>query len=939
MSKSILKKTDKDFLKKEVKDYGQLVNLMADNPYKYGEEFLNQYDTDRWFDNQYKDLVIESKSLKRDEDQLLAQYDELIKNPTSPEQEAQIKNKINSLDERKNILKSKYDDLGRLNDKLKVSSAVYYKKKEKQGNTIGLISNSLVKGAFNLAKAEASITADIMPYVLPEGSIMPDVQKAKLKASGMSENEIKDYASKQLRREILPQIEKGLTDLVSFGTTDEYLQSKDRTDLEKVAMFLSESIGTALSGGGNPALQKVAFFTQSYNAIEDEMSSSQFDGLNQFEKKLISVPYAMTIGALENIGFKFTTGATKSPLFNKLVNNIVFRTFSNLPKDASATLIQNELKRNTAAMLANAGLRIVGGALVEGAVEGTQQLDEIAIKNISNAITDKDYFQDVPDITTAKGINQAIGAAATDAYYGALGGLIMSAGSESISAIRDGYSNRKSDDDFAIFSNSLKDNNLRSSIESDIKSKIVSGDITKEEAKAQIESMNKSYSILQSIPDNLSLRDQRDSFNLILEKQKIQKETEGKDPALVAAQTNRINEINNELKTISENAVQKQTTGEVPVQPEATVGREMEEGKPQAEPQGVTEEGQVAAKEEVDQYIANMGAEARIGSTINPIMDKMSNAEYINDNDIDNAIEKIFNEVDSLDKSDYSAETKAALSEKLLNIAEKLDNYEFRTKTETVATTKAGAAKSTRRASEAVQKITAEKYFNGVNATVNGQEVTLVDRNGRVEATMPNGDVVVLDTPTMQIAEDGFEFDDSDALVAVNITDRLGNKTRITGDQALDFAIRDRENKIGVVEQADFDTVYQEVERRYVKEAPKKKVEKEATVAAAKAEPVDVEDEVRKLEELLKRDDPNFQLDSEITQEEKKEELVSKAIEKMSESDINDISEEAFDAEFPSPDVKTYPIEVKENSELANKLKRIHHPLAIVISVSLKGFQ
>ena len=93
-----------------------------------------------------------------------------------------------------------------------------------------------------MAKAEASITADIMPYVLPEGSIMPDVQKAKLKASGMSENEIKDYASKQLRREILPQIEKGLTDLVSFGTTDEYLQSKDRTDLEKVAMFLSESI-------------------------------------------------------------------------------------------------------------------------------------------------------------------------------------------------------------------------------------------------------------------------------------------------------------------------------------------------------------------------------------------------------------------------------------------------------------------------------------------------------------------------------------------------------------------------------------------------------------------------------------------------------------------------------------------------------------------------
>lgn len=624
MSKSILKKTDKDFLKKDVKDYGQLVNLMADNPYKYGEEFLNQYDTDRWFDNQYRELVIESKSLKRDEEELLKQYDQVINNSTGPEQEAELKNKINSLDERKNILKSKYNDIGKLNEKLKVSSAVYYKNKEKQGNTLGLISKSFMKGAFNMEKALAGTAADIMPYVLPEGSLMPDVQREQLKASGMSDTEIKDYASKQLRKQIIPEIEKGLSDLVSFGTTDEYIQSKDRNDLEKVASFLSESIGTAASAGGNPALQKIAFFTQSYNGIEDEMNSSQFDGLSQFEKKLIAVPYGLTIGALENLGFKFTTGATKNPLFNKLVNNIVFRTFSNLPKDASATLMQSELKRNSLAMITNAGLKIVGGALVEGGVEGLQQLDEIAIKNISNAITDKDYFQNVPDITTAKGINQAIGAAATDAYYGVLGGLIMSAGSESVSAIREGYSNRKSDDDFAIFSNSLKDNNLRSSVESDIKSKIVSGDITKEEAKAQVESMNKSYSILQSIPNNLNIRDQRESFNLILEKQKIQKETQGKDPALVTAQTDRINEINDELKNISKNAVQVETTGEVPLQPEARVGEEMVQGESKTEPQGVTEEGQ--AVQEVESLRAKEQDEIKA---------KLPNAEYKADGKID----------------------------------------------------------------------------------------------------------------------------------------------------------------------------------------------------------------------------------------------------------------------------------------------------------------
>jgi len=40
-------------------------------------------------------------------------------------------------------------------------------------------------------------------------------------------------------------------------------------------------------------------------------------------------------------------------------------------------------------------------------------------------------------------------------------------------------------------------------------------------------------------------------------------------------------------------AVQKQTAGKVPVQPGATVSQEVAQGEPQAEPQGVTEEGQV----------------------------------------------------------------------------------------------------------------------------------------------------------------------------------------------------------------------------------------------------------------------------------------------------------------------------------------------------------
>jgi hypothetical protein len=46
-----------------------------------------------------------------------------------------------------------------------------------------------------------------------------------------------------------------------------------------------------------------------------------------------------------------------------------------------------------------------------------------------------------------------------------------------------------------------------------------------------------------------------------------------------------------EQQTIIDNAVQKQTTSEVPVQPEARVGEEVAEGAPEAKPEVVTEEG------------------------------------------------------------------------------------------------------------------------------------------------------------------------------------------------------------------------------------------------------------------------------------------------------------------------------------------------------------
>jgi hypothetical protein len=81
------------------------------------------------------------------------------------------------------------------------------------------------------------------------------------------------------------------------------------------------------------------------------------------------------------------------------------------------------------------------------------------------------------------------------------------------------------------------------------------------------------------------------------------------------------------LKT-EQDAIQKQTAGEVPVQSRATVGETMEEGIPQAEPQSVAQEGET--KKEAEQQIEDFGvAKKDVGAVYNVIskvFDSLKNA-------------------------------------------------------------------------------------------------------------------------------------------------------------------------------------------------------------------------------------------------------------------------------------------------------------------------
>jgi hypothetical protein len=585
---SLLKKSEKEYLNSKDLTYENMVKLKIDNPRKYGETFLSEDELSDWLDKSSLDIASSVKWLKKTKNDVYKQIKELEGKEISDEVSRGLKYDMDRISiERDRIIK-KQEETRIIQEGAKTATGYYYSINEEKGNLGGIIGRGFVKGLMNIPKMEADLVADILPFYFGDDATS-SLQRSKMEAAGMSNTEINNALTRDLKNKVNEKAVESLQDILSFGTTKEYVESEKRNDIEKVASFLSESIGTIASAGGNPTLSKLAFFAQSYNAMEDQMKSSEFDELNIFEKKLLSVPYGMVIGYLERLGFKVSTGGSK--LLNGIVTSSISRALTQVPKGASIELMRSAINKSVAATMAEAGLSIVAGSIVEGFVEGTQNITEVGAKQLFNNIEGKDYFKDVPDLTTKDGMAKALEMASEDFYYGMLGGLVMGSGSQAVSAVRDGYSNNKLDANFEVLYNSVTDPNLRRMVKSEIKANLANGTITKEVAKEQMDAIGKSYSIFKSMPDKLSMRERREAFNLIREKQIIQKEIEGKDPSLVDAQKKRVSEIDEQLKQISNNATKETTDKQQAVTAEGGVSQYQGAGEGQQEV-GVSEGGQ-----------------------------------------------------------------------------------------------------------------------------------------------------------------------------------------------------------------------------------------------------------------------------------------------------------------------------------------------------------
>jgi len=465
-----------------------------------------------------------------------------------------LKLNIKNLDEKSLSLKNNLKNVSLSQDAVNKSIAANYLIKEQQGTFIGGLGYSAVDGILSIPRMIAQ-------------------------------------ADKQTKDEWIQAI-------VGAGTTEEYMNSDDRWDLTKAAFQMSRSMsamaaGWALTGGGTlaPAAigEYLSLYAMSYYEMKDELDQMDIPGVSDRDKLLMSGAYGIVGSVLERFGLSYALG--NKVLKRSISNEVLKLAFSQIPKNASKEMIEAQIGNSIKTLIGKGVITTLGTSLVEGGVEGSQRLAQLGIEEAYDRMKGTGYFNN-------QSAYEILGDVAYESYMGFLGGGIVETIQQSGDVLKNGTSAFKNEKQIQLLIESSRTLGIDEALVSKLKSDMLNGKITKQEAEDMLNSFKEIKGKINSIPSDMSIENQSKALDLILERDKLNKEIEGKDPNLVKPQSDRITEINNRLQELSkENAVQEPSTESVlPRQPETT-------GETGGEREGMGQgvQGEEVAQEGVEQ--------------------------------------------------------------------------------------------------------------------------------------------------------------------------------------------------------------------------------------------------------------------------------------------------------------------------------------------------
>ena len=535
--------------------------------------------------------------------------------------------------------------------KMNALAGIYATEKAKSGGFFGNFTNSLLVGVDELISSDGlsgKKQRQQDEIEIKSQDITPQ-QRQYYKDKGYNDEQIKNVFINNAQKNAIAANKR--TIIETFGsdlTTEESKQNLGfvgqalvgvAASLPSMALSLIPVVGQAAAFGG--------MANMSYNAINEEMlNDTDFETTSEGDRAIVAIPYAVVMGALEKVGMnKMLKGEST---IGKIVLSRIAKI---IPKGATREVIENIANKEVKSLVAKGALKVIGGTLAEAETGALQAgLLDVGLKQLYNkldlldlkltnkeGLTGGELFE-TPD--TKMGVAGAIleGAAAE-----AIGGFAMSTVMVGAQGLINGKISLYNEEDLKFFEDFSSDQEFKKLIVSKLKTEMLNGTMTKGEAQNALNDIDLVEGVFNSIDENLPEMAKLTAFNLINERNRLEKEKQGKDPALSKVITDRINEINDklaalpkqvqrdnntnrinelesalkqrknkagtitiegkkiprtevetELKQLNQklkDAIQEQTAGQVPVQSTTGVGEEVVQGEPKTEPQVLTEEG------------------------------------------------------------------------------------------------------------------------------------------------------------------------------------------------------------------------------------------------------------------------------------------------------------------------------------------------------------
>lgn len=346
--------------------------------------------------------------------------------------------------------------------------------------------------------------------------------------------------------------EMGIVDATRAGAR-ELFGDKETTeqwrDMQKEGFWggailgLAESL-PAMAGGAGPvgwAQRTANMYALTTDQLNQEMESNpEFDDISESEKYYITAPVGVTVAVLETYGFRNVINQ------KGLLNGLVARALGRSTKSTSAKTFSQFIREDVENMMARGILTVGAGGLAEFETGAAQQAAEITIKEIYNISKEKDMFQ-TPN-TWIEFAGEVLKGGAQEA----VGGFVLSTPGAVINAVNNKEMSLIDDDAFNMLKDMSTDSEFTTMYGQSLRQKVSAGEMTEAEAKQKFDEFNRIIGVTTQIPTDLNIADQKKALELLVEKQTLDEQIQGKDKNLVKDKTDRIKEIDAELVNMAE---------------------------------------------------------------------------------------------------------------------------------------------------------------------------------------------------------------------------------------------------------------------------------------------------------------------------------------------------------------------------------------------------